>query len=158
MTANVSISRDNLYALLSGMSLSDRRWLVEALRKQMEIDEAEAEARWKKLQEGTPLWKDDYKESYDEVFASFNKDWGGDGDALEIARSIREENAMTRTVDTWWTMLTHGKYLLDTDVCIALIKGQHGIQERIRDIDPMDIKISDITLAELYFGAYKSGR
>ena len=65
------------------------------------IDEAEAEARWKKLQEGTPLWKDDYKESYDEVFASFNKDWGGDGDALEIARSLREENAMTRTVDTW---------------------------------------------------------
>lgn len=55
-------------------------------------------------------------------------------------------------------MLTHGIYLLDTDVCIALIKGQHGIQERIRDIDPMDIKISDITLAELYFGAYKSGR
>lgn len=55
-------------------------------------------------------------------------------------------------------MLTHGIYLLDTDVCIALIKGQHGIQERIRDIDPMDIKISDITLAELYFGAYKSGQ
>ena len=55
-------------------------------------------------------------------------------------------------------MLTHGIYLLDTDVCIALIKGQHGIQERIRDIDPMEIKISDITLAELYFGAYKSGR
>lgn len=55
-------------------------------------------------------------------------------------------------------MLTHGIYLLDTDVCIALIKGQHGIQERIRDIDPMDIKISDVTLAELYFGAYKSGR
>ena len=55
-------------------------------------------------------------------------------------------------------MLTHGIYLLDTDVCIALIKGQHGIQERIRNIDPMDIKISDITLAELYFGAYKSGR
>ena len=101
MTANVSISRDNLYALLSGMSLSDRRWLVETLRKQMEIDEAEAEARWKKLQEGTPLWKDDYKESYDEVFASFNKDWGGDGDALESARSLREENATTRTVDTW---------------------------------------------------------
>ena len=43
-------------------------------------------------------------------------------------------------------MLTHGKYLLDTDVCIALIKGQHGIQERIRDINPMDIKISDKTL------------
>lgn len=55
-------------------------------------------------------------------------------------------------------MLTHGKYLFDTDVCIALIKGQYGIQERIRNIAPSEIKISDITLAELYFGAFKSGK
>ena len=55
-------------------------------------------------------------------------------------------------------MLTHGKYLLDTCVCIALIKGQYGIREHIRDIDPMDCKISEITRAELLFGAVKSGK
>lgn len=55
-------------------------------------------------------------------------------------------------------MLTHGYYLLDTDVCIALIKGQRGIQEHIRNINLSDIKISDITLAELYFGAFKLGQ
>lgn len=55
-------------------------------------------------------------------------------------------------------MLTHGKYLLDTCVCIALIKNQYGLRERIREIDPMDCKISEITRAELLFGAVKSGR
>ncbi len=100
MTESVSVSRDNLYALLSGMPLSDRRWLAEALTAQVERDEAEADAMFQKWQEERPNWEEEYKESYDKVFASFNKDWGGEGDALDIAKSLRE-NAMTRTVETW---------------------------------------------------------
>ena len=53
-------------------------------------------------------------------------------------------------------MLTHGKYLLDTCTCIALIKGKPSVVEHIRQAGVEECKISDITLAELYFGAYKS--
>lgn len=55
-------------------------------------------------------------------------------------------------------MLTHGKYLLDTCTCIALIKEKPSVVEHIRQVRVDECKISDITLAELYFGAYKSGR
>ena len=54
-------------------------------------------------------------------------------------------------------MLTHGKYLLDTCTCIALIKGKPNVVEHIRQAGIDECKISDITLAELYFGAFKSG-
>ncbi|MBQ7494822.1 MAG: PIN domain-containing protein [Bacteroidaceae bacterium] len=55
-------------------------------------------------------------------------------------------------------MLTHGKYLIDTDVCIALIKEMPSVVEHIRKVGADECKISDITLAEMYFGAFKSGR
>ena len=55
-------------------------------------------------------------------------------------------------------MLTHGKYLLDTCTCIAIIKGKPNVLARLRQVGIDECKISDITLAELFFGAYKSGR
>ncbi len=55
-------------------------------------------------------------------------------------------------------MVSHGKYLLDTCTCIALIKQVPSVVEHIRRIGIDECKISEITLAELYFGAYKSGR
>ena len=55
-------------------------------------------------------------------------------------------------------MLTHGKYLLDTCTCIAIIKKKPYVVQRLRQVGIDECKISDITLAELYFGAYKSGR
>ena len=55
-------------------------------------------------------------------------------------------------------LLTHGKYLLDTCTCIALIKEKQSVVEHIRQVGIDECKISDITLAELYFGAYKSER
>ena len=55
-------------------------------------------------------------------------------------------------------MLTHGKYLLDTCTCIAIIKGNPNVIKRLREVGIDECKVSDITLAELYFGAYKSGR
>ena len=51
---------------------------------------------------------------------------------------------------------THGKYLLDTCTCIALIKKKINVVEHIRQVGIDECKISDITLAELYFGAFKS--
>ena len=51
---------------------------------------------------------------------------------------------------------THGKYLLDTCTCIALSKKKINVVEHIRQVGIDECKISDITLAELYFGAFKS--
>lgn len=50
------------------------------------------------------------------------------------------------------------KYLLDTCVCIALIKNEPNVVEHIRRVGVDACYISDITIGELYFGAYKSGR
>lgn len=49
-------------------------------------------------------------------------------------------------------------YLLDTCICIALLKKNPYVINRLRNVGVSNCKISDITLAELYFGAYKSGR
>lgn len=54
--------------------------------------------------------------------------------------------------------MTRGIYLLDTDICIALIKGNTNVREHISGIDPLDCKISEVTRAELLFGAVKSGK
>ncbi|RLD54473.1 MAG: type II toxin-antitoxin system VapC family toxin [Bacteroidetes bacterium] len=48
------------------------------------------------------------------------------------------------------------KYLLDTNICIHYFKGQFGIKERIEKIGFENFAISEITLAELIYGAEKS--
>ena len=55
-------------------------------------------------------------------------------------------------------MLTRGIYLIDTDTCIALLKKNPRVIQHLREVGVHNCKISDITLAELFFGAYKSGR
>ena len=55
-------------------------------------------------------------------------------------------------------MLTRGIYLIDTDTCIALLKKNPYVLQHLKEAGVHNCKISDITLAELYFGAYKSGR
>lgn len=48
-------------------------------------------------------------------------------------------------------------YLLDTNVCIAIINRRPGaIWERLRQHSPEQIKISVISVAELQYGAEKS--
>ena len=54
-------------------------------------------------------------------------------------------------------MLTRGHYLLDTDTCIALLKKMPSVIRHLREVGVHNCKISDITIAELYFGAIKSG-
>jgi len=39
-------------------------------------------------------------------------------------------------------MNTHGKYLLDTCTCIALIKGKHGVAEHVREVGVDECKRS----------------
>ena len=55
-------------------------------------------------------------------------------------------------------MSTHNIYLLDTCICIALLKKSQSVIQRLREVGTHNCKISGITLAELYFGAFKSGR
>ena len=51
-------------------------------------------------------------------------------------------------------MLAHGIYLLDTDTCIEIIKEKSRVIEHVREVGASVCKISDVTLAELYFGIY----
>ena len=48
------------------------------------------------------------------------------------------------------------EYLLDTNICIHYFKGQFDIKERIEKIGFKNFAISEITLAELIYGAEKS--
>lgn len=48
------------------------------------------------------------------------------------------------------------KYLLDTNICIHLFRGQFNLLDKFKEIDLQDCTISEITLAELIFGAENS--
>jgi len=48
------------------------------------------------------------------------------------------------------------KYLLDTNTCIHLFRGKFNLIEKFQEIDIEDCAISEITLAELIFGAENS--
>ena len=45
------------------------------------------------------------------------------------------------------------KYLLDTNICIFYFKGKYGVQKRLQHIGYENCAISEITLAELVYGA-----
>jgi len=47
-------------------------------------------------------------------------------------------------------------YLIDSDILIALSKGQVSIQEKMTQAGLDNCAISEISLAELYVGAYKT--
>ncbi len=47
-------------------------------------------------------------------------------------------------------------YLLDTDICIFLLKNKHGIKGKITKAGIENCFISEITIAELTYGAYHS--
>ena len=48
------------------------------------------------------------------------------------------------------------QYLLDTNICISLLKNKYKIREKIISVNPKQCFISEITIAELYYGASKS--
>ena len=45
------------------------------------------------------------------------------------------------------------KYMLDTNVCIFFLQGKYGIKEKIQRIGRKNCSISEITIAELLYGA-----
>ena len=47
-------------------------------------------------------------------------------------------------------------YLLDTDICIFLLKDKHNIKQLIKTVGIENCFISEITIAELTYGAFKS--
>lgn len=48
------------------------------------------------------------------------------------------------------------KYLLDTNICIYFLKGQYQLNEKFDKVGFDKLYISEITLAELKYGAEKS--
>ncbi len=50
------------------------------------------------------------------------------------------------------------EYLLDTNICIYYFKGQFDLKEKIEQIGYDRLAISEVTLAELIYGAEKSQR
>ena len=45
------------------------------------------------------------------------------------------------------------KYLLDTNICIFFLQGKYGIKEKIQQVGRKNCCISEITIAELLYGA-----
>ena len=49
------------------------------------------------------------------------------------------------------------KYLLDTNICIFFLQGKYGIKEKIQQVGRKNCHISEISIAELLYGAAYSG-
>ena len=43
------------------------------------------------------------------------------------------------------------KYLLDTNICISLIKNRYGLRSKIERIGEQYCAVSEITIAELFY-------
>ena len=50
------------------------------------------------------------------------------------------------------------QYLLDTDVCIELIKQNECVLEKVETVGAENCFVTEITIAELFYGAAKSNR
>ena len=48
------------------------------------------------------------------------------------------------------------KYLLDSNICIHFLRGKYNIIDKLNEVGIDNCAISEITLAELVFGAEKS--
>ncbi|PSL03384.1 type II toxin-antitoxin system VapC family toxin [Cecembia rubra] len=48
------------------------------------------------------------------------------------------------------------KYLLDTNICVHFLRGKYGLIEKFEQLGTESFAISEITLAELVFGAENS--
>ena len=49
-------------------------------------------------------------------------------------------------------------YLLDTDICIFWLKSHPAVKARLLEVGWGQVAICEITVAELYYGAYNSSR
>ena len=49
-------------------------------------------------------------------------------------------------------------YLLDTSICVFLLRGNRIVEESLNEIEEDECYITDAVVAELLFGAYYSDR
>ena len=49
-------------------------------------------------------------------------------------------------------------YLLDTSICVALFRGNTDVENKLNSVGRKKCYITDVVVAELKFGAYKSLR
>jgi len=54
-----------------------------------------------KLEDEPDSSKENDKALLDSALAKFSGDWGGEKDAMEIARELRQDSDIVRNVDTW---------------------------------------------------------
>ena len=47
-------------------------------------------------------------------------------------------------------------YLLDTSICVFFLRNKYGVAQKIKQLIPSQCFISEVTVAELMFGAYHS--
>ena len=50
------------------------------------------------------------------------------------------------------------QYLLDTSACIAIIRRNRIVQAKVLEVGRTNCHVSEMSIAELYYGACKSGR
>ena len=50
------------------------------------------------------------------------------------------------------------QYLLDTDICIEIIKHNEHVLDKVEAVGEENCFVTDITIAELFYGAAKSAR
>lgn len=96
-----TIPTDAILTMLNSLSRRDRKWLVEQMSEQVLREEAKAEKATQDLSVPESAWEEENQALYDEVFASFHSDWGGDGSATEIAESLRKGRVNNRKVEVW---------------------------------------------------------
>ena len=48
------------------------------------------------------------------------------------------------------------KYLVDTNIWIHFFKGKFGVREKMLNVNPKQLCVSEISIAELTYGAYHS--
>lgn len=48
------------------------------------------------------------------------------------------------------------KFLLDTNICIHFLRGNYGLIEKFEELGTENFAVSEITFAELVFGAENS--
>lgn len=49
-------------------------------------------------------------------------------------------------------------FLLDTSICVCILRKDEKVIDKIRQVEQSKLYISDVTIAELKVGAYKSNR
>lgn len=50
------------------------------------------------------------------------------------------------------------RFLLDTCICVFLFRQKYGVAEKLAKLNPEQCYVSEVTIAELTYGAYKSDR